>query len=217
MVDHPRPKIASIAYHVALWPVVLGILIVLIWYLYRLSWLPDAGVYLICFAVPLNLIVLLILVFKWFKNGRLPQEDRIQSKQFSVPLLLLLMSYFVSALCLAAGMYIGNQVKIEIVNKSGYRLEAIQAQDPNGTRTAFPGIESNDKESISFFPQGEGAVTVSFTANGQEIMVTPISYVTWGSSNVATLEINEDLRPCVRWLMDDCVSSEFHLKTPNKL
>ena len=64
MKNNPRPRITTIAYHVALWPVVLGVAIVLVWYLVRFSWLPIAGIILFYIAVPVNFIVAAVLIFK---------------------------------------------------------------------------------------------------------------------------------------------------------
>ena len=197
MKNNPRPRITTIAYHLALWPVVLGVAIVLVWYLERLSWLPIAGVMLM-YVVPFNFIVIVFLIVRWVKNNKLPREDRLSSKFFSIPLLALSMNYVVGFLCLVAGSYIGNLADILIVNNSSFRLVAVQAQDPSGTRTVFPDIESNDKASLSFYLRGEGAATVRFTADSKEIVTTPIEYVTWGESNVVTVVIDEKLVPRIQ-------------------
>ena len=85
-------------------------------------------------------------------------------------------------------------------------LKNVKALDSNGNRVTIPSIDSNDKASIFFNPQGNGPVTVSFTADGKEIVTTPIGHVTWGSDNVATLELNENLAPRIQWSSLDPMS-----------
>lgn len=206
MKNNPRPRITTIAYHVALWPVVLGVAIVLVWYLVRFSWLPIAGIILFYIAVPVNFIVAAVLIFKWNKNIKLPRENRVVSKIFYVPLLALALNYYVAYLCFTVGGSIGDHVDILIVNKSSFMLKNVKALDSNGNRVTIPSIDSNDKASIFFNPQGNGPVTVSFTADGKEIVTTPIGHVTWGSDNVATLELNENLAPRIQWSSLDPMS-----------
>ncbi len=101
-----KPFFLKFAHHVAFWPVVAGIAILLAYFFTGADWLIGAGIYLFYGAIPINLIAVMVLLVMWFRQKKFLPELRASTKSVGFATLALILNYPFGVLCIFLGLQI---------------------------------------------------------------------------------------------------------------
>ncbi len=186
-------------YVIALTPMVIGIFILWVWYVTRITWVPFTGIALLYIAVPLNLVSLIVLVSRYIsKTLKKIFRDRSLKKQYLGVIFLLVLNYPIAGFCFYAGLWIANEVEIKIVNQSPAILEEIKIFGPRNEKYAFPDVATGETVIETFHPGGEGSVEIEFTAHQKKFRHMALGYITGGMGGSSTIVVDKDFAVAVQ-------------------
>ncbi len=186
-------------YVIALAPIVIGIIILWVWYVTRITWMPFAGIALLYIAVPLNLVSLIVLISRYIsKTLKTVFRDRSLKKQYLAVIFLLVLNYPVAGFCFYTGWWISNEVEIKVVNQSPVPLEEIKIIGPRNNEFAFPDVAINETTTKTFHPGGEGSVEIEFTAHQKKFRHMALGYITDGMGGSSTIVVDKEFAVTVQ-------------------